>query len=283
MRMIAGALVALVIVLDAPARGQVPNNLKCYRMKDQQKRVWTADLDTPDLGADPGCIIKGAKLFCVPAAATNRSTNEPPLSHPQPGDRICYQAKCPNLPADQTVSDQFGTRTASKLKTSLLCTPAFRGNAYVVDNGDGTVTDNTTGLQWEKKDADDGIEDLSNPHDVDNGYTWSSSGSAKDGTAFTDFLSRLNDCATNSSVPIVLTGGFAGHCDWRLPTWAEAVAVGRDGAASDPAFGPHGLYNQYWSSTTVNTDSSKAWRGVGGGGEAVKTFPLYVRAVRGGS
>jgi hypothetical protein len=34
------------------------------------------------------------------------------------------------------------------------------------DNGDGTITDNVTGLMWEKKSDDGGI------HDKDNMYTW---------------------------------------------------------------------------------------------------------------
>src|SRR5262249_19397201 len=40
------------------------------------------------------------------------------------------------------------------------------------DNGDGTVTDNRTGLQWEKKDGDDGTVNEADLHDVDNGYAW---------------------------------------------------------------------------------------------------------------
>ena len=49
------------------------------------------------------------------------------------------------------------------------------------DNGDGTITDNTTGLMWEKKDDFGGL------HDQDNTYTWTSvrcTGLA-DGTLFT--------------------------------------------------------------------------------------------------
>lgn len=68
------------------------------------------------------------------------------------------------------------------------------------DNGDGTITDSSTGLMWEKKDMSGGI------HDLGNQYSWSSSGSAADGTAFTMFLASLN------TPPC-----FAGHCDWRLP------------------------------------------------------------------
>lgn len=43
---------------------------------------------------------------------------------------------------------------------------AGRALSYT-DNGDGTITDNVTGLMWEKKDDSGGI------HDKDNDYTWS--------------------------------------------------------------------------------------------------------------
>ena len=40
------------------------------------------------------------------------------------------------------------------------------------DNGNQTVTDNLTGLVWEKKDNLDSAPNSSDPHDADNAYTW---------------------------------------------------------------------------------------------------------------
>jgi hypothetical protein len=37
-----------------------------------------------------------------------------------------------------------------------------------LDNGDGTVSDLNTGLQWEQKDNLDAVANLSDPHDADN-------------------------------------------------------------------------------------------------------------------
>ena len=87
-------------------------------------------------------------------------------------------------------------------------------NPRFVDNGDGTVTDRLTGLQWEKKDNLDGSVNLADPHDADNVYNWSASGTAADGTVFTNFLATLNS-----------GGCFAGQCDWRLPARDELLTI----------------------------------------------------------
>lgn len=80
------------------------------------------------------------------------------------------------------------------------------------DNGDGTITDNNTGLMWEKKDNSGG-----GIHDKDNTYTWSeaSYGSTNimDGTIAT-FLATLNT-----------PPGFAGHTDWRIPNYKELTSI----------------------------------------------------------
>lgn len=197
-------------------------------------------------------------------------------------------------------------RVAAGLPATLACTPQAR----FVDNGDGTVTDNETGLQWEKKTGVD-REDFSDcsvtacpdPHDVNNRYQWcfdaDHSGEGRpdptgcddpmnppNGGAFTDFLVTLN------TPPC-----FATHCDWRLPT------VGRDGAAAeletifdvtasgcgrgdpciDPIFGPTAA-DPYWSATTDAEFPDAAWDvefdGEGVGTDGSKNNILYVRAVR---
>jgi len=176
----------------------------------------------------------------------------------------------------------------AKLQTRASGTGSTCDAARFLDNGDGTVTDNSTGLQWEKKDNLDGTMNFGNPHDADNKYTWSASGTAADGTAVTDCLSGSTHSLNN--------GGpcFAGQCDWRLPTFGElysifdrdAVGCG-DGFHSciDPIFGPTAVDDSadYWSSTTSFSGAGFAW--VLGGhvrNTFSKTSSQYVRAVRGG-
>ncbi len=147
-----------------------------------------------------------------------------------------------------------------------------------VDNGDGTVTDTQTDLQWEKKTGTfvNYVNCTNNPcpnvHDVNNSYQWcrnvngdqecDAAGNPPDGDTFTVFLATLN------TPPC-----FAGHCDWRLPT------VNRDGGnreletivdltapgcgtpaqpCIDPIFGPTAP-GYYWSNTTYALQPFAVW------------------------
>ena len=154
------------------------------------------------------------------------------------------------------------------------------------DNGDGTITDNVTGLMWEKKSDDGSI------HDKDDTYTWgmASPPYTMDGTMVTEFLAALNS-----------DDGFAGYTDWRIPNINELQSLvdhEKLGPAVNPAFymdctGGCTVTTcsctqggDYWSSTTSqniigaarNVSFSAGYESFKG-----KSEPLYVRAVRGGS
>ena len=166
------------------------------------------------------------------------------------------------------------------------------GLSYV-DNGDGTVTDLSTGLMWEKKD------DNPTPtiHDKDNTYSFSSGGSLMDGTMKTVFLDTLNDVGGGG------TNCFAGHCDWRIPNSMELYSLfdaEGSGPAVDPAFHQSATctgctdvsiatcsctaLEHYWSSTTAATgpnDASYVDFDSGVVDNDGKDNGLRVRAVRG--
>jgi hypothetical protein len=185
-------------------------------------------------------------------------------------------AACTVLPC---VPDTTTTTTTSTTTTSTL--PCISTSGCFCDTGDGTIHDTCTGLQWEKKTGTyvpgPGIcttpESCPDPHDVNNAYQWSSTGTAADGTLFTNFLARLN-----------AGSGFAGHTDWRIPTVAGCCGIPTgepaelesilDPAAPgcgvtpylpciNPIFGPTaaGNYGVYWSSTSepVGGGSIFAW------------------------
>jgi hypothetical protein len=142
------------------------------------------------------------------------------------------------------------------------------------DNGDGTITDNVTGLMWEKL-SDDGTI-----HDWNDAYTWAN--------AFTK-VSTLNSTS------------FAGYDDWRVPNLVELETL-RNLGAVDPAT-YSSFYTgcapgctvttcsctrstNYWSSSTYADTPSYAWNVDFYDGDNVapgKTTTNYVRAVRSGS
>jgi len=175
--------------------------------------------------------------------------------------------------------------------TTALAKADKKGACRYINNGDGTVSDLNTGLMWEKKNNPDGIVDSSNPHDADNLYTWSTGSAYRpDGTAFATFLVALN--AGTSDDGSTITGCFASHCDWRLPTIVElqgiadrsAVGCGSGEPCIDPTFGPTQSAG-YWSATPNPHYPDGAWYvgfSFGGGGISGKLANVYIRAVRGG-
>lgn len=125
---------------------------------------------------------------------------------------------------------------------------------HYTDNGDGTVTDDNTLLMWE-------VKNFFGVHNVNIHYSWSSSGTAADGTLFTVFLNALNhtcegagvtDCtATGDAACDAGVCGLGGHRDWRIPNVKELQSIvdyGRRNPSIDPTFGPTSNAF-YWSLT----------------------------------
>jgi hypothetical protein len=170
---------------------------------------------------------------------------------------------------------------------ALACQPRLNVN------GDGTLTDNQTGLMWEMKsgtlDPNNGCtgSNSANVNDVNNCYTWSTTGSSTpDGTLSTMFLASLNPQKSSSSTSIC----FANHCDWRIPTVVElqTIALPQSSCSTttciDPAFGPT-FGNGTWTSNWL--DLNNAWYvnfnvATGTSSTSFKFEPLPARAVRSG-
>ena len=185
--------------------------------------------------------------------------------------------------ATEAPSTPYGTLACNGGCTALVSTGCV---ARFVDNGDGTVTDNSTKLVWEKKSDDGSI------HDWDNLYTWGVTGAPlypPDGTAFTVFQATLNTAPC-----------FAGQCDWRVPSLEELQTIVDSGAFYPATYAEFNTgcapgctvttcsctqSDGYWSATTTAGGPNFAWGvyfNVGGGNFGPKTVNDYVRAVRGG-
>jgi hypothetical protein len=141
---------------------------------------------------------------------------------------------------------------------AFICRSAL---PHFVDNRDGTVTDNTTGLMWEQKSAS-GTGDI---HDAGNLYTFTSMThpdfDSTTGTVFSGFLEPLNGLDNSGGHAC-----FAGHCDWRLPSVGELRTIllvqfppcNATPCIDQSIFGPT-AYPIYWSSTTWAASSDITW------------------------
>jgi uncharacterized protein DUF1566 len=101
------------------------------------------------------------------------------------------------------------------------------------DNGDGTVTDNCTGLMWQKDFAD-----VNHSGQFDEG-------------------DRPQWCTAAAYCSALRLGG---HDDWRLPNLRELQSIvdyGRHQPAWDPVF--TGVSNTFWTSTAYDYNSDTLW------------------------
>lgn len=158
------------------------------------------------------------------------------------------------------------------------------------DNLDGTITDNRTGLMWEKKDNSGGIHDQVARYlwcaDEDEDEFCDNENDEMDGSVATVFLATLN------------ADSFAGYDDWRLPNAFELYSLTNLGEvvpATYAAFHSNCTgectvltcsctsTNGYWSSTTYLGDSRYAWNegfASGNTDPMPKPYSQRVRAVR---
>ncbi len=121
------------------------------------------------------------------AGALGGAALRPPVLFLKTGNTECDQGggtlgPCPGSPLGQDGDFQRGIAPS------------------LADNGDGTITDNQTGLMWEKLSYDGSV------HDFQPVYTWSS-GFAK--------------------ITVLNTASFAGHTDWRMPNINELHSLSR--------------------------------------------------------
>lgn len=174
---------------------------------------------------------------------------------PDTGQTLCYDDNTGALmtcPAPGGVLAQDGSYA-----------PAATQPSYTL-NGDGTVTDNVTGLMW--------VSDAGTTS-----YTWAAA---------------LAHCSGAASGNLNYGTGYAGYTDWRTPNVLEGESIIRYVPGAAPFINTTAFPNTqaaskyYWTSTTVAGTPANAWViefKYGTPSNTVgKTASHYVRCVRGG-
>ncbi len=154
----------------------------------------------------------------------------------------------------------------------LLTCLAVPVQAVFTDNGDGTVTDTTTGLMWDQ-------------------CAWGLSGN-------TCAAGSVSQGTWQQALGVAVTAnnqnngaGYKGHNDWRLPNRTELVSLvdyTKFNPAIDTAVFPNTPNNAYWTSTVyAPLPTLQAWSlefasGYPGSTPQNATFNVVVRLVRGG-
>lgn len=164
-----------------------------------------------------------------------------------------------------------------KLQRRAIGTGSTCDAPRFVDNGDGTVTDNLTGLDWEQ------TTDDSNVTDKDNVFSWE--------MARYSFLAGNPGHGMNHGYnSFSFVDCVAGKCDWRLPSVAELQTILTEPypCTTSPCIasilGPT-IAGEYWTSTTLADNGAYAWSVAFGTGDVMyldKLGSRPVRAVRGG-
>ena len=152
----------------------------------------------------------------------------------------------------------------------LLCALALPAWAAFTDNGDGTITDTSTGLVWDK---------------CSRGQVWDNT--TPPGTC-TGAASTHSWAAALAEATAANGASHRGQADWRLPNRTELESLVQINAASpaiDGTYFPATPSNWYWTSTTFAPNPANAWSvyfGIGDASAGSKSFTYRVRLVRSG-
>ncbi|OGW44345.1 MAG: hypothetical protein A2132_03755 [Nitrospirae bacterium RBG_16_43_11] len=149
-----------------------------------------------------------------------------PIILPKTGQTTCYNKS-------GTVITCAGTGQDGDLQRGVVWP-----NPRFTDNGDGTVTDNLTGLVWTK--------DGNAP-----GPAACSPGSTKTWQAALDYVACLN------------ANSYLGYTDWRLPNVNELRSLVHAGQSDSATWlntqGFNNIKDSYWPSTSCADDPTRAW------------------------
>jgi hypothetical protein len=175
--------------------------------------------------------------------------------------------------------DTGQTTCYDPLGLPMFCSGTGQDGAYglhtmsYTDNSDGTITDNVTGLMWQKCSSGQNALTCS-------GSAWSWS--------WYEAVGDSNPATNPTAADICGNLSLGTHTDWRLPTKKELISLMdysvSDGATINAVYFPYASGDNYWASDEFSASSGSAWYGAfswAGAGYAAKTTYAGVRCVRG--
>lgn len=182
---------------------------------------WTASMDYPVTSGAYVPTYSGDEMFVA------KINFPPPTELPRTGQTTCYDSAGTVIPC-------AGTGQDGEIQAGVPWP-----NPRFTDNGDGTVTDNLTGLIWTK--------DANAPGP---------------GLCFTATWKTWQDAL--NYVDCLNTSAYLGHSDWRLPnvneleTLINAKQPNTAAWLNTQGFSNVQLYH-YWTSTSIADNPGNAW------------------------
>lgn len=202
-------------------------------------------------------------LFLFTAVILNLSKDVSAFNLPDTGQTKCYQGVDPWAEIPCAGTGQDGEYNINPMSYT--------------DNGNGTVSDNNTGLMWQKCSVGQNNDSACSGTSVK--YNWYKTS----GT----YHAQYNPTSMDVCGDLVL----GGHSDWRLPVKKELItlvdySVPPPGPTINTTYFPNTKSSNYWLFTTYADDPNSAWYVnlyygyVGPFG--YKDSSYYVRCVRSG-
>lgn len=228
----------------------------CFTFTPTPYNTWTGT-DTPTL----------TPTFTVTQSQTaTRSTTRTALATPTVTPTVGTAGACILGDADNSGAVSLGEvqQCVSNFLGASNPAPACPlATDHYTDNGDGTITDNQTGLMWAQK-----TQGNSYPNGVDRltdaGNAFNSVIDMNGGLAASYSSQSCSTISVDgaSSSPV----GFAGYCDWRMPNIEElktivdlnAPGCGVGSPCIDSIFGLT-LTTYYWSASSFPLAVQTAW------------------------
>jgi hypothetical protein len=223
----------------------LPYEVVAARLTKQLHQDYGLDLHAAKWAVGSWVVVLGlTDKFPRPKPLATKPSANPPVN-PEPAQTAPINAQTPPQ------------------HTNPLVINKLVANRYA-DQGNGTVLDTKTGLQWMRSAL---------------GQTWNGQINTAEAKRYTWAE------AINAVKDFNQTGGFAGYQDWRVPTIDELKTIverGKKPAINHTLF-PATPLSLFWSSTSAVNINQSAWAVYFYGGSAYwygKTSYYYLRLVR---